>query len=68
MPDSVIQPTMVAMKMPTASQSESFIGPSIITCVRSLATARDMSADSGRKVKNSSAVTIGRRSRNIGNA
>ena len=54
--------------MPIDSQSDSFSGPSIITWVRSRATARDMSEDSGLKVQNSSAVTIGSLSRNIGKA
>jgi hypothetical protein len=66
--DRKIQPRMVMTKMPIDSQSDSFSGPSIITWVRSRATARDMSDDSGRNVQNSSAVTIGSLSRNIGKA
>ena len=66
--DSVTQPTMVRAKMRTVSHSDARIGPCIDTCVRSLAMARDMSVTSGLKVKMRMAVTMGRRSRNIGKA
>ena len=66
--DNVTQPTMVRAKIMIVSHSDARIGPCMDTCVRSLAMARDMSVTSGLKVKMRMAVTMGRRSRNIGKA